>query len=83
MIRLAVVHKGRALPLTWRLLKHASASVAALDYQEMLAQANLQQPIGKKIVLLGDRGFIHTEAMSPARQVSWHYRIRLKSNSWV
>ena len=83
LIRLAVVHKGRALPLTWRVLKHASASVAAADYQEMLKQANRLLPVGKKIVLLGDRGFIHTEAMTVARQLGWHYRIRLKSNTWV
>ena len=83
LIRLAVVHKGRALPLTWRVLKHSSASVAASDYQEMLVQAHRLLPIGKKVVLLGDRGFIHTEAMSLARRLGWHYRIRLKSNSWV
>ena len=69
LIRLAVVHKGRALPLTWRVLKHSSASVATADYQEMLKQATRLLPTEKKVILLGDRGFIHTEAMTVARRV--------------
>ncbi len=83
LIRVAVVHRGRALPLTWRVLKHGSASVAFSEYREMLMQAARLLPSGVKVVLLADRGFIHTEAMSAVRQLGWHYRIRLKSNSWI
>ena len=83
LIRLAVVHKGRALPLTWRVLKHTSASVAASEYQEMLVQAARLLPAEVKVVLLADRGFIHTDTMSAVRQLGWHYRIRLKGNTWV
>lgn len=28
LVRLAVVHRGRALPLVWRVLEHSSASVS-------------------------------------------------------
>lgn len=83
LVRIAVVHKGRALPLTWRVLKHSSASVAACDYQAMLSQAAGLLPAKTKIVLLADRGFIHTETMTTVRQLGWHYRIRLKSNTWL
>lgn len=33
---------------------------------------------GVKTILLADRGFIHTDAMSAIRRLGWHYRIRLK-----
>ncbi|MEN8443860.1 MAG: transposase, partial [Cyanobacteria bacterium J06555_13] len=59
------------------------ASVAAADYQEMLLQAKRLLQAEKKVVLLSDRGFIHTEAVTVAHQLGWHYRIRLKSNSWI
>lgn len=84
LIRLAVVHRGRALPLAWRVLKHPSASVAFGDYQPMLTDAAHYLPAGIKVVLLADRGFIHTELMSlVTQQLGWHYRIRLKSTAWI
>ena len=39
LIRLAVVYRGRALPVAWRVLHHTSASVAFVDYQAVLSQA--------------------------------------------
>lgn len=83
LIRLAVIHRGRALPLAWRVLKHASATVAFSEYHEMLVHAAGWLPKGVKVILLADRGFIHTDAMSDVRRLGWHYRIRLKSNTWL
>ena len=83
LIRLAVVHRGRALPLAWRVLKHSSATVAFSEYHEMLVHAARYLPMGVKVILLADRGFIHTEGMSAVRRLGWHYRIRLKSNTWL
>jgi len=84
LIRLSVVHRGRALPVVWRVLKHGSASVSFVDYQEMLQQAVERLPQGVKVVLLADRGFIHTDLMRVAtREWGWHYRIRLKQDSWI
>lgn len=83
-IRLAVVHRGRALPLAWRVLEHPSASVSFWDYHEMLCAAAKCLPPGAKVVLLADRGFINTEGMSLLTQhLGWHYRIRLKSTTWI
>jgi len=42
-------------------MEHRSASVAFSDYREMLYQAIGRLPEGVKVVLLADRGFIHTE----------------------
>ena len=83
LIRLAVVHRGRALPLAWRVLEHPSATVAFGEYHEMLVHAARYLPTEVKVILLADRGFIHTDAMSAVRQLGWHYRIRLKSNTWL
>ena len=83
LIRLAVVHRGRALPLAWRVLEHSSATVAFSEYQEMLTHSARYLPQGVNVILLADRGFVHTEAMSAVRRLGWHYRIRLKSNTWL
>lgn len=84
LIRLCVVHRGRALPLVWRVRKHKSASVSFSAYQEMLEQATGRLPKGVKIVLLADRGFVHTRLMQMCTEKwGWHYRIRVKSNCWI
>lgn len=84
LVRLAVVHRGRALPLVWRVFKHPSASIAFSQYREMLYQAASRLPQGVKIILLADRGFVHTDAMKTiTTKLGWHYRIRLKRNTWV
>ena len=41
-------------------------------------------PVGVKVILLGDRGFIDTQLMKYARQqLGWSYRIRIKSDFWI
>lgn len=57
--------------MTWRVLEHGSAAVAFTAYQEMLIHAARCLPKGVKVILLADRGFVHTDAMSallPQRQ---------------
>ena len=79
LVRLAVVHRGRALSVEWRVLKHRSASVGFEAYREMFHQAAGRWPSEVKIVLLADRGFVHTDAMTAmTTQLGWHYRICLK-----
>jgi hypothetical protein len=84
LVRLCVVYRGRALPVVWRVLEHRSASVSFEDYQQMLGQAVRRLPTGRRVILLADRGFIHAKLMQMlTAQLGWHYRIRLKSNSWI
>ncbi len=83
LIRLAVVYRGRSIPLAWRVLEHASASVSADTYQALLMQSAQYLPSGVAVILLADRGFVHTRAMQTMRQLGWHYRIRLKSDTWL
>lgn len=84
LVRLCVVYRGRALPVIWRVMEHRSASVAFEDYRQLLQQAAKRLPTGKRIILLADRGFVHCDLMLMlTTQLGWHYRIRLKSNSWI
>jgi hypothetical protein len=84
LVRLVVVHRGRALPVVWRVLEHRSAAVGFTDYREMLQQAVNRLPKGVKVVLLADRGFVHTDLMKAlTTQWGWHYRIRLKKDTWI
>ena len=84
LVRLAVVHRGRALPVVWRVFEHPSASIAFTAYRDLLQQAAERLPQGVKVVLLADRGFVHTDAMAMmTTPLGWHYRIRLKRNTWI
>jgi hypothetical protein len=70
--------------VVWRVLQHRRATVAFSEYQEMLHQAAHRLPQGGKVVVLADRGFIHTDAMAAmTTQFGWHYRIRVKQNTWI
>jgi hypothetical protein len=65
-------------------MKHRSASVGFEAYREMLDQAANRLPSGVKVVVLAERGFVHTDAMTMmTTQLGWHYRIRIKRDSWV
>lgn len=83
VVRLALVYCGRAIPLGWVVFASGSATVAVARYQRMLAQVAAQIPTSTKVVLLADRGFGHIDLMPIATQLGWHFRIRLKSDTWV
>ena len=78
LIRLAVVYRGRSIPLAWRVLEHTSASVSFDAYQELIRQSAQYLPSEAKVILLADRGFVHIRAMRLMKTLGWHYRIRIK-----
>ena len=61
LIRLVVIYRGRGLTMAWRVIKHASSSVAYEDYQSLLSQATSQLK----------RAFWMTSPMA----LSWNARI--------
>lgn len=83
IVRLALVYCGRAIPLGWVVCAGGSPTVAVTAYQRMLAQVAAQLPATTKVILLADRGFAHIELMKIATQLGWHFRIRLKSDTWI
>jgi len=83
LIRLALIYRGRAIPVSWRVMKHDSTSVSYKDYKIVLKQALLILPKGRRVVLLADRGFIHAELVKFCRHHQWGYRLRAKSNTKI
>jgi hypothetical protein len=80
LIRAALIYRGRALPLAWRVLVHASATVAFAAYEPVLAQVHALLPHAN-IVLLADRGFYHEKLLTWAENHHWHYRIRVPGDT--
>ena len=84
LIRLSVQYRGRAIPVVWRVIRHGSSSVGFEVYQGMLKRANRLLPVGTTVCFLADRGFVDTRLMRYLRdELGWHFRIRVKSNSWI
>jgi hypothetical protein len=83
IVRLALVYRGRALPVGWVVCASGSATVAVARYQRMLAQVAATIPPISPVILLADRGFLHVDLMRLAGQLGWHFRIRIKSNIQV
>ena len=84
LIRLSVQYRGRAVPLVWRVIRHGSSSVRFEVYQTMLNRAARLVPAGVSVCFLADRGFADTTLMRYLRdELHWHFRIRVKRNSWI
>lgn len=79
VIRISLIYRGRAIPLVWQVIEHASSSVAYATYQALLDQAATLLPVDAQIVFLADRGFADVALMRHATQLGWHWRIRIKS----
>jgi hypothetical protein len=78
LVRLAVIYRGRALPVSWVVLKHASAMVGFEDYQSLLDQAAAILPQGCQVMLLADRGFDDNALLCKARDLGWSFCVRLR-----
>jgi len=83
LIRISVVFRGRAVPMVWKVIEHKSNTVAFDVYKGLLDSASKLLPMGARVVLLADRGFADTDLMRRAKELGWHYRIRIKSNFLV
>jgi len=83
LIRVSLVYRGRAIPLAWRVICHASASVGFVDYAPVLDQAYTCLPPGLAVVLLCDRGFVHEELLKWVGRHHWHYRLRLTGDTLI
>ena len=83
IIRVCIVHLGRAIPVGWRVLKHKSSSVKIATYQDLLNRISKLLPVKAKVILLADRGFANAELIRYVRQLGWHCRIRIKGNFWL
>ena len=83
IVRVALVYRGRALPLDWIVLEHGSATVGFESYKTILEEAAKQLPKPARVILLADRGFVDTHLFRLARDLGWGFRIRLKRSIYV
>ena len=83
IMRLAVIYRGRALPISWVVLKQKSTMVAFENYKSILNDAANRLPKNCRVVLLADRGFGDNKLFCAARDLGWGFRIRLKKTMLV
>jgi hypothetical protein len=83
VVRLALIYRGRAIPLSWTVLASGSTSVALADYKIVLVQAAEVLPPDSQVVFLADRGFFDVKLLQTVRDLGWHFRLRLKGSLWV
>lgn len=79
LIRLSVVYRGRAVPVVWEVIEHASSSVPHEAYAMLLDAVPAVMPAGIRVVFLADRGFADTALLAHLRRLGWHFRVRLKA----
>ena len=82
LIRIAVLFRGRAVPLATRVIEHSSAQVGIAHLLPLLAEVKgMLDFLGlHEVRLLADRGFCDTRLMAWLHACNWHYRIRIKSS---
>jgi hypothetical protein len=80
IVRIALIYRGRALPLSWIVLQQQSTMVAFEKYQPILKAAAAMLPKGCPVILLADRGFDDNDLFCAARDLGWGFRIRLKKS---
>lgn len=80
LVRVALIYRGRALPLSWVILKQQSTMVAFEKYKHILKEAAAILPKGCPVILLADRGFDDNDLFCAARDLGWGFRIRLKKS---
>jgi hypothetical protein len=83
LCRVALIYRGRAIPLVWKAIDSRSHSIAFDRYVELLRQAADLLPADCDITLLGDRGFGHRKLMKWCRLAGWDFVLRVKSDSWI
>lgn len=82
IIRTALIYRQRAVPLAWRVFQRKSVMIAFEHYAEVVRYTATLFPVGTTIVLLGDRGFRDIRLMQLARELKWHFRLRLAENEY-
>jgi hypothetical protein len=83
LCRVALIYRGRAIPLVWLAIDSRSHSIAFDRYVELLKQTADLLPPDCDVTLLGDRGFGHRKLMTWCTETGWDFVLRLKSDSWM
>jgi hypothetical protein len=83
LVRIALVYRGRAVPMVWTVLEHPSSRVAYEVYTSVLDKVAELLPVRCTVVLTADRGFADTHLMKHLTGLGWHWRLRIKGRFWI
>ena len=86
VICVSLVYRGRALPVAWRVLRHASSVVRARESHPVLASVQsllMHLPDLEQVCINADRGFMDQELMADFTAFGWHWNIRGKGQVLV
>ena len=61
LIRIALIYRGRAIPIVWKVLEHGSSAVAYSVYAPLLDAVVGVLPTSVEVLFLADRGFADVE----------------------
>jgi hypothetical protein len=83
LVRIALIDRGRAIPLVWKVRQHPSSSVTYAAYADFLDTAASRLPLSGNVIFFADRGCADTHLMAHLRRLNGHWRIRIKSSFWI
>ncbi len=81
MLFVAVRHRGRAVPLAWRMLSADGCSPFS-EQKALLARIVPLIPAHTSVVLMADREYGSAEMIRFCLEQGWHFVFRLKKNRW-
>lgn len=79
----SLVYKGRALPLTWTVVKGSKGHFPETAHVELLAQIKAIIPPETDVIFLGDGEFDGLSLLAKIEAATWHYVCRTAHNRWV
>jgi hypothetical protein len=82
-IRVSMIYLGRAVPVTWKVIRHKSSAVKYQVYASILDKAQKMLPNGARVTLLADRGFVSQRLMLHLRDLGWNWIIRVKGKQAI
>lgn len=83
IVRVAIIYRGRAIPVGWVVCASKSATVHMAIYQRMLVQVAEMLTKQRHVVLLADRAFMDVKLVCLIRELGWDFRIRVKLSTRV
>lgn len=83
MIHLSIICGGRAIPFLWQVEEHQSATISFAVYRGLLRKASWLLRHHDDVMLLADRGFAHQELLKWLNKRTWHYCLRIPSDTLI
>ena len=83
MTHLSIICSGRAIPFLWSVEEHSSATIGFKVDQPLLRKASWLLRNQNNVMLLADRGFANQSLLKWLKQTSWHYSIRIPSDTLI